>query len=281
MSLEWSTLDNCFESPLTESNTLIQTGGDTSKPWLNFNEHKNSYRDDVFSPFFEKSNESTDIPTSKDELIPQPSLSTLPEGITYNSNHSSPQVSPEKESRSSSMDILKSLELNHIQQNTNQNTASTTKKNQYNQYDPSVKSLFPVPEGEKKKSTSIRDVVDSNSKIGNTGDRPISTRTLFPNHKDNNYNIHIDKASKKVVPNTFSSIPKFGIDQTNTKKASKPASPDIVPSIQSNLIEGFKSNTPADFIQSDDIDNQNKIWMVVLGIYISIMALIVGNNLRK
>ena len=55
MSLEWSTLDNCFNSPLTGDtggfHSQDEVSGDTSKPWLNFNEHQNSYRDDVFSPF--------------------------------------------------------------------------------------------------------------------------------------------------------------------------------------------------------------------------------------
>lgn len=284
MSLEWSTLDNCFNSPLTESDVSVQAGGDTSKPWLNFNEHQSSYRDDVFSPFFENSNESNNIPTSKDELIPQPSQVNIPVGSGPN-NAGSPTIPPNNESRSSSMDILKALDLNNTNQSKQdaslQNNILDGKKNQYNQYDPPVKTLFPIPEGEKKKSTNIRDVIGNNSTTIKNGERPISTRAMFPNHKNNNYNIHVDKASKKVVPNTYSSIPKFGMNRAGaTHPIAKPVS-DTTHSVNSNLIEGFKESLPADFVQSDYTDNQNKIWMVVLGIYISIMALIVGNNLRR
>jgi hypothetical protein len=291
MSLEWSTLDNCFNSPLTGDSGAFEhgseTGGDTSKPWLDFNQHQNSYRDDVFSPFFEKSPESTQIPTAKDDLVPRPAQTAST--VVRQTTQDAPTLSPGNDGKKSSEDILKALNLNSS--NPHQATlpglsASPNNSSHNSNVGPEqVKplSLFPVPEGEKKKSTSLRDMMGGASP-GNMGDRPLATRATFPNHPNNNYQVHLDQATNKVVPNTLSTIPKLRMTKEDLLGKKPGTQQKTEPYTSTDIMENFQSPFPSNDVDVGPLneqENQDKIWLVVLVIYIGMVGLMVGNNMRR
>lgn len=303
MSLEWSTLDNCFNSPLTGDSGSFENGsemgGDTSKPWLDFNQHQNSYRDDVFSPFFEKNSESTHIPTAKDDLVPRPAQTAS--SVVRQTTQDAPTLSPGNDGKKSSEDILKALNLNssnpHQATVPGLSTGSGHPRNSSNSSIPALHnnnssvgteqvkplSLFPVPEGEKKKSTNLRDMMGSASP-GNMGERPLATRATFPNHPNNKYQVHTDQATNKVVPNTLSTIPKLRMTKEDILGKQSGNQQKTEPYTYADIMENFQSPYPSNEIgvgPLKDQENQDKIWLVVLVIYIGMVGLMVGNNMRR